>query len=61
MSGETLHAMLFVALCFAAMIAFRVLYVIVFYTAWTLDELLGFSDDGWETHRMKENRRRFWR
>ncbi|MGB3624753.1 MAG: hypothetical protein WA989_02930 [Henriciella sp.] len=61
MSEETLRAMLVVGMSFAGMVSLRALYVVIFYQSWSLDELLGFSDDGWETTHMKQNRRDFWR
>ncbi|RIJ24966.1 hypothetical protein D1227_00980 [Henriciella mobilis] len=61
MSQQTLEAMAVVASVFAAIFAFRALYVVAFYRSWTLAELLGMQDDGWESERMKKNRRTFWR
>ena len=61
MSQQTLEAMAVVASVFAAIFAFRALYVVAFYRSWTLAELLGMQDDGWESDRMKKNRRTFWR
>lgn len=60
MSEETLRAMMIVGASFATMVSLRALYVVVFYRAWSLDELLGFNNDGWETRQMKKNRRDFW-
>ena len=60
MSDEVLRAMLFVGACFTAIFAMRAMYVMALYKSWSLDELLGFSDDGWETESMKEKRRDFW-
>lgn len=61
MSEQTLHAMSVVACFFAAALAFRAAYVIALYKSWTLGELLGISDDGWETEAMRAKRRDFWR
>ncbi len=61
MSEQTLEAMAVVATVFAAVFAFRALYVVALYKSWTLAELLGMQDDGWESERMKKNRRTFWR
>ncbi|MEM5515352.1 hypothetical protein WNY37_00210 [Henriciella sp. AS95] len=61
MSEQTIQAMLFVGACFAAIVVVRAIYVVVFYKSWRIDELLGFSDGGWETDAMRERRRDFWR
>ena len=61
MSEQTIQAMVFVAACFAGIVALRALYVVIFYKSWKLGELLGFSDSGWESDRMRERRRDFWR
>lgn len=61
MSDQTVRAMFVVGSCFAAFFVVRALYVMALYKSWTLDELLGFNDDGWETENMRSNRRGFWR
>ncbi len=61
MSDQTLRAMLVVGSCFAAFFVIRAIYVIALYKSWSLDELLGFNGDGWETETMREKRRDFWR
>lgn len=61
MSDQTLRAMALAACVFAAALLLRALYVMALYKSWTLGELLGLNDDGWETEAMKTKRRDFWR
>ncbi len=61
MSEQTIRAMAFVACVFAIVVLARVAYVMALYRSWTMSELFGFSDDGWESESMKQNRRSFWR
>ncbi|MEE2878648.1 MAG: hypothetical protein VX593_06560 [Pseudomonadota bacterium] len=60
MSDHTLRAMAMAGTVFAAIFAARIIFVLAFYRSWTLAELLGLEDEGWESERMKANRRRFW-
>lgn len=61
MTDQTLEAMATVAMVFGTIFCLRALYVLAFYKSWTLGELLGLADGGWESERMKEQRRDFWR
>ena len=61
MSEQTIRAMAFVACVFAIVVLARAFYVMALYKSWTMDELFGFNDDGWESENMKHQRRDFWR
>ncbi|MEQ8558498.1 MAG: hypothetical protein RIB03_09305 [Henriciella sp.] len=61
MTGQTLQAMSMAAIVIAAIVLARAAYVMALYKTWTLHELFGFDDGGWETESMKQNRRDFWR
>ena len=61
MTNHTLSAMGLALAVILTAFAIRVVYVVVLYERWTLAELLGFADQGWETDDMRENRRSFWR
>ncbi|WP_084397902.1 hypothetical protein [Henriciella aquimarina] len=61
MTGQTLQAMAYAAGLVASAFLIRAAFVMTFYTSWTLDELFGFNEGGWETEQMRERRRSFWR